>query len=202
MVEHWESLGLIKNKKIIEAFLKVPREKFILPEHREEAYADIPLPIIEEQTISQPTTVVMMLDFLDVKEDSKVLEIGAGSGYNAALLSKLTKNKIISVERIKKLADFARENLKTAGIENVEVTHGDGSKGYPKEAPYDRIIATCGSEKIPEAWKDQLKEGGLLVAPIGTVEQEMIVAIKVKGELKIEKKGAFRFVPLLKGKKK
>lgn len=200
LVEHWESAGLVKDKRVIEAFLEIPREKFVLPEHEEDAYADIPLPISGGQTISQPTTVVSMLDLLDVREDSRILEIGAGSGYNAALMSRLTRNRIISVERIKSLADFAAKNLRAAGIKNVTVVHGDGTKGYPEEAPYDRIIATCGAEAIPEAWKEQLKEGGILVAPIGKIEQEMIVARKVDGELSAESRGAFRFVPLLRGK--
>jgi protein-L-isoaspartate(D-aspartate) O-methyltransferase len=200
LIDYWKKTKLIKNQRILNAFKEIPREKFILEEYKAKAYYDIPLPIFEEQTISQPTTVVMMLDFLDVKEDSKILEIGAGSGYNAALLSKLTKNKIITIERIKGLADFAKNNLKKTKIINVKVIHGDGTEGYKKEAPYDRIIATCSSPYIPEAWKEQLKEEGILVAPIGYLEHEMIVAKKIKGGLKIENKGAFRFVPLVSGK--
>jgi len=201
LIGFWKNSNLIKNQKLIKAFQEIPRENFVLEEYKSEAYYDIPLPIFEEQTISQPTTVIMMLDFLDIKENSKVLEIGAGSGYNAALLSKLTKNKIISVERVKGLVDFAEENIKKSEIKNVKIIHADGVLGYKKEAPYDRIIATCSSPYIPKAWKEQLKENGILVAPIGYLEHEMVVAKKLKGELVIEKKGFFRFVPLLKGKK-
>lgn len=195
LIERWERIGI--SKKVIAAFKKVPRENFVMKEYKQEAYEDIALPIIEGQTISQPSTIVHMLDLLDVKENSKVLEIGAGSGYNAALLSKLTKKKVITVERIEKLAELAKKNLKRSKIKNVEVIHADGAKGHKKEAPYDRIIATCGAKEIPKAWKDQLKEKGILVAPIGYHEQEMIAAKKTKGELKTEKKGLFRFVPLV-----
>ena len=200
LIEYWRISGIIKNQRIIQAFQEIPRENFVLTKYKAQTYYDIPLPIFEEQTISQPTTIVMMLDFLNIKENSKILEIGAGSGYNAALLSRLTQNKIITVERIQGLVRFAEENLKKTKITNVKVIHADGAVGYKKQAPYDRIIATCSSPYIPESWKEQLKEKGILVAPIGYLEQEMIAAKKVKGKLKIEKKGSFRFVPLVHNK--
>lgn len=201
LVEYWKKSGAVKNKKIIKAFEEVNREDFILKGYKEEVYGDYPLPIYEGQTISQPTTVAMMLEFLEVKDNSKILEIGTGSGYNAALLAKLTKNKVITIERIKKLVGFAKKNLKKAGIKNVEVIYGDGTKGYKKEAPYDRIIATCGAKEIPKAWEQQLAEGGLIVAPIGELEQVMVIARKKNGKMTYQKKGEFRFVPLIAGKK-
>ncbi len=201
LIEYWEKTGVVKSKKIIKAFEEVDREDFILKGYGMEVYGDYPLPIFEGQTISQPTTVAMMLELLEVKQDSKILEIGTGSGYNAALLSKLTKNKVVSVERIKKLVDFAKKNLKKAGIKNVEVIYGDGTKGYKKQAPYDRIIATCGAKNIPDAWKTQLAEGGLIVAPIGEPDQVMVLARKKNGKISYQKKGEFRFVPLVSGKK-
>jgi protein-L-isoaspartate(D-aspartate) O-methyltransferase len=198
LINYWKKSKLV-DERIIKAFKEVDRKDFVLKGYEENAYYDIPLPIFEEQTISQPSTIIMMLDFLDVKEDSKILEIGAGSGYNAALLSKLTKNKVIAVERIERLVKFAKENLKD--FKNVHVVYADGRFGYKKEAPYDRIIVTCSSPFICKSWREQLKEEGILVAPIGYLEQEMIVAHKIKGKFKIERKGAFRFVPLMKGKK-
>ena len=197
LIEYWLKIGI--NKKIIKAFLYIAREKFTLPEYLTSAYQDVPLPILEEQTISQPTTVALMLNYLDVKENNKILEIGTGSGYNAALLSQLTKNKIITVERIKELVNYAKNNLKE--YKNITVVHGDGSKGYAAEAPYDRIIITCAAPKILPAWEKQLKEKGILVVPLGDAEQEMIVAKKIKGKLILENKGLFRFVPLLEGKR-
>ena len=200
LIRSWENSDLLKNKNIIKAFKKIKRENFILPKHKNEAYYDIPLPIPEQQTISQPTTIALMLDYLDIKENNKILEIGTGSGYNAALLSRLTKNKIISIERIEKLVDFAENNLKKSRIKNVEVIHHDGNLGYEKEAPYDRIIVTCSCDHLLDRWIEQLKENGILVAPVGYFEQEMIIAKKVKRKLEIEKKGFFRFVPLVSGK--
>jgi len=199
LIRFWERNGIVKSKRVIEAFRKTRREDFIPEEYKKEAYEDIPLPIAKGQTISQPTTIAAMLEFLDVKENSKILEVGAGSGYNAALMSCLTKNKIITMERIAELAELARTNIKRAGIKNVEVVHADGTDGYEKEAPYDRIIATCGSTHIPGAWKDQLKNNGILVVPVGHEEREMIVAKKAKDALKAETKGLYRFVPLIKG---
>ncbi|RLE45492.1 protein-L-isoaspartate O-methyltransferase [Candidatus Woesearchaeota archaeon] len=200
LIQYWKTTKLVTDKRVIKAFEEVERENFILKKYKDEVYGDYPLPIYEGQTISQPTTVAMMLEFLEVKKDSKVLEIGTGSGYNAALLSKLTRNKVVTIERIRKLVNFAKKNLKKAGIKNVKVIYGDGTKGYKKEAPYDRIIATCGAKEIPKAWKEQLAEGGIIVAPIGNLEQVMVIARKTKGKLTYQKKGEFRFVPLITGK--
>ncbi len=188
------------NENLISAFGFVKRENFILPEHLAEAYGDHPLPILSGQTISQPTTVMIMIDALDLKPTDNVLEIGAGSGYGAAIISRLAK-KVTSIEIIPKLAAFAESNLKKEKIRNVEIIAGDGSIGFKKNSPYDKIIITAACPKIPEELIDQLNEGGIIVAPVGDLfTQVMIKATKKYGKLEEKKIGYFRFVPL-KGKK-
>ena len=197
LIESWESARFV-SPRIIEAFKKVKRELFVLPEFKDDAYDDVPLPVLANQTISQPSTVVLMLDALQVRPGMKVLEIGAGSGYNAALLGVLAgKGKVFSTEIVPELAVFATKNLKKAGIKNVKVVKWDGSQGYKKEAPYDRIICTAGAPKIPQVYIDQLKEGGIVLIPVGTTyNQQMIRAKKVKGKLEQENLGDYIFVPL------
>jgi len=195
LIKKWESEGI--SKEVIDAFKKVKREDFVLKEYRNVAYKDVALPIIENQTISQPSTVIIMTNALDVKKGMKVLEIGAGSGYQAALLSKLvgSKGKVVTVEIIKELVDFAKKNLKKAKIRNVNVIHGDGSLGYAKEKPYDRIIVTAACPRILDSYLKQLKKKGILIIPVGKGFQRMI---KVK-EKRVIDLGDFVFVPL-KGK--
>lgn len=200
LIEKWEYEGVVSDKRVLDAFKKVRREQFVLDEYKDQTYLDEPLPIPAGQTISQPTTVVLMLDALDVKQGQKVLEIGAGSGYNAALLGVLVgKNgKVITTEIVPELVGFAKNNLKKAGIANVKVVHSDGSIGYAKEAPYDRIICTAAAPRIPKALEAQLKEGGILLIPVGPMyAQRMIKARKVKGKLETEDLGDFIFVPLI-----
>ena len=194
LARRFEKMGI--SKRVISAFKQVPREEFVLPEWKEAAYEDSALPIIAEQTISQPSTVVLMLNALEVREGMKVLEIGAGSGYNAALLSKLT-GKVYSIERIKELAEFAKKNLKKAGIKNVKVIHADGKKGYAKEAPYDRIIVTAAAERIPEILLKQLKDTGVLLMPVGPEYGQELIRVRRKGkDYLYEKLGGYVFVPL------
>lgn len=193
LADYWIRSGTIKDKRIIKAFEAVPREDFITPEYAGEAYGDYPLPIGYGQTISQPTTVMIMTQALEIREGDRVLEVGAGSGYQAAIISKLvgSKGKVITTEIISLLAVLAENNLRKAGIGNVEVVNWDGSSGYEKEAPYDRIIVTAASPQIPEELVRQLKEGGIIVAPVGQlfIGQEMIKAKKVAGKLKTESLG-------------
>lgn len=199
LVDSWKKQGLVKNPLIFRAFKKVKREFFVLKEFRSDAYKDIPLPIHEEQTISQPTTVVMMLEVLELGPGMKVLEIGAGSGYNAALMAEIVgpKGKVITLERIPELVHFAKENLEQCDISNVEVVLGDGSQGYLKEAPFDRIICTAAAPEIPEVLAAQLKERGVIVIPVGPLSGQVLVRARmVKGELHPEKLGDFMFVPL------
>ena len=185
--------GSITDPRVLEAFLAVHREDFLPPNLKPYAYDDTPLSIGKGQTISQPTTVLLMLQWLEVREGQKILEIGAGSGYQAALLSRLVgkKGKIIALETIKELAETAQKNLKKCT--NVTVLHHDGSQGYQKEAPYDRIILAAAAPELPTHLLKQLKKEGILLAPVGVGEQSMIRVRK--GHLP-ENLGAFIFVPL------
>ena len=202
LIEYWQSSGIIKDKKLIEAFKAVQREKFIRDEHLSEAYGDYPLPIGLGQTISQPTTVMLMTEALELKEGDKVLEIGAGSGYQAAIIAKMAgnKGKVITTEIIPELAEFAQENIKKLKIKNVKIINYDGSQGYKKEAPYNKIIITAACPQIPKPLIKQLKEDGIIIAPVGHLfGQQMIKGIKKKEKLETKSLGYFMFVPL-KGK--
>src|SRR3989338_7656281 len=139
LIEYWQKSGLVKDKQLIEAFKKTSRENFIRKENRDEVYGDYPLPIGFGQTISQPTTVMLMIEALELKKTDKVLEVGAGSGWCAAIISKLCK-KVITTEIIPELIEFARNNIKKAKVKNIEIVEWDGSQGYAKESPYDAII--------------------------------------------------------------
>jgi len=199
LIDYWLKNNIITDKRLIKAFQEVKRENFITKEFLNEAYGDYPLPIGHEQTISQPTTIMLMTEALELKSTDKVLEIGSGSGYQAALISRLAR-KVISIEIIKDLALFAKENINKNNIKNVEIINADGSQGYEKESPYDKIIATAACPKIPEALIEQLKENGIIVAPVGPLYgQVMVKAKKIKNKLISWKLGDFIFVPL-KGK--
>jgi protein-L-isoaspartate(D-aspartate) O-methyltransferase len=201
MIRELETEG-IKDKKVLEAMEKIPREEFVLEQFHNEAYANVPLPIGQDQTISQPYTVAFMLEALELKEGNKVLEIGTGSGYNACLIAEIVgkKGKVYTIEIIPELVELAKKNIKKAGMKNIEVIGGDGSRGYEKAKPYDRIIITAGAPKIPEPLTKQLKQGGILVGPVGSMyEQNMIKIIKKRKELIKKDLGLFIFVPL-KGK--
>ncbi|MBI2499159.1 protein-L-isoaspartate(D-aspartate) O-methyltransferase [Candidatus Woesearchaeota archaeon] len=198
LLKHWKDQNLFQ-EKYLQAFKKVKRENFILKNYQNEAYEDIPLPIGFNQTISQPSTVMIMTQTLEPEVNSKILEIGTGSGYQAALLSLLSpKGKIFTTEIIQELAEFAKSNLKE--YENVQVLNIDGSKGYKEESPFDRIIFTCAIPKIENFILEQLRDPGILIAPIGDkISQEMIKITKKDLQLKKENLGYFAFVPL-KGK--
>ena len=198
LYEYWKNSRMISNDSVLDAFMAVPRELFVDPAYRDESYADQPLPIFCGQTISQPTTVILMLQLLDVLPGQRVLEIGTGSGYNAALLAKLA-GTVVTVERHEKLAELARENLKLAGLENVVVIAGDGKKGCARLAPYDRIIVTAAAYQVPPQLKDQLAVGGFLVAPVGATHGcEMIKLCKTSPEhFQTSSHGLFSFVPLV-----
>jgi protein-L-isoaspartate(D-aspartate) O-methyltransferase len=197
LIEYWKNMEVVKDSRIINAFKDIPREEFMLDEYRDKAYYDSAFPIIKGQTISQPTTIMIMTQALEPKKNDKVLEIGSGSGYQAALLSKLCK-KIVSIERIHEVAEYAKHNLNRLNIKNVEIIETDGSLGYEKEAPYDKMIVTAASPKIPEIIVNQLKENGVIVIPVGaSYSCEIIKAKKIKGKLKKESLGNFSFVPLI-----
>ncbi len=185
--------------EVISAMRKVPRHIFVPENVRARAYDDTPLPIGRGQTISAPHMVAIMCDLLDVKKGDRILEIGAGSGYHSAVLAELTgrEGMVIAVERVDELADLARRNLRMAGYENVKIVKGDGSLGYPENAPYDRINVTCSAPDVPPPLLDQLREGGRMVIPIGRHFQELYLVIKQRGKIKKIPEGGVMFVPLI-----
>jgi protein-L-isoaspartate(D-aspartate) O-methyltransferase len=187
---------LIKDHKVLKAFQAISREMFVLKDSIDQAYYDGPLRIGYEQTISQPTTVLMMVEALELKKTDKVLEVGSGSGYEAAILSQLS-HQVYSVEIVPELVVFTKKNLTKAKIKNVEVIQWDGGLGYDKQAPYDKIIVSAACDKIPEALIDQLVEGGILIAPVGTTyPQQMIKGVKHNKKLEKVYMGDYAFVPL------
>lgn len=200
LLKSWERSGLITQKAVLDAFCEVNREDFVIEKFREDAYGDFPLSIGYEQTISQPTTVVLMSQFLDLSKGDRVLEIGSGSGYSAAIISRIVGDRgfVFTTEIIGELADFAKNNLKKSGIANVKVKHTDGSFGLPRYAPFDRVIITAAAPDIPPPITNQLKDGGILVAPVGKNRfcQKMLRAIRRGKDLQIEELGSFVFVPL------
>ena len=196
LIEELKLMG-IKDERVLDAIKKVPRHKFILENYLSEAYANYPLSIGYNQTISQPYTVAFMLQALELKKNDKVLEIGTGSGWNAALISEIVKpGKVYTTEIIKELVEFAKKNLKD--YKNVKVIYSDGSQGLKEYEPYSKIIVTAGCPEIPKPLIKQLKPNGILVAPVGSYSQKMLKIIKTK-QLKIQELGDFVFVPL-KGK--
>jgi protein-L-isoaspartate(D-aspartate) O-methyltransferase len=188
----------IRNSRVLAAMETVPREEFV-PEHlRGRAYEDGPLPIGLGQTISQPLTVAFMAQALQLKGDERVLEIGTGSGYGAAILARLAQ-KVHTVECLPALADAARDRLRRLGFSNVHVHLGDGSLGWPEEAPYQAICVTAAPAAVPKTLQDQLAEGGRLVIPVGDSHrgQQMMRYTLQGGELLAEELGEFSFVPLI-----
>jgi protein-L-isoaspartate(D-aspartate) O-methyltransferase len=187
----------IKDKKILKAFTEVPRHKFVEDYLKYKAYDDYPLSIGFGQTISQPYMVAIMTEALLLKPENKVLEIGTGSGYQAAILSKLA-NFVYSIERLAPLASRARKTLDELGIFNVHIIIGDGSKGYAREAPFDRIIVTAGAPYTPEALIEQLAPEGMLVIPVGDQYlQDLKRITRKKNGIKTESLGGCRFVKLI-----
>jgi protein-L-isoaspartate(D-aspartate) O-methyltransferase len=187
-------------KKVREAMLRVPRHLFVPESMRSAAYLDSPLEIGCGQTISAPHMVAIMCELLELSEGQKVLEIGAGSGYNAAVMAELVgkSGHVYTVERLEFLVDFAKKNLEKAGYENVTVLLQDGSIGYLKQAPYDRIAVTCAAPEIPTPLIEQLKPGGIMVIPVGNQFQELILVKKDKKEnIRTEHMGGVLFVPLI-----
>jgi len=202
LINYWKRSGLIKDKNVLSAFENVKREDFVIGGDEHSAYADYPLPIHAGQTISQPTTVVMMTQALELKKGDKVLEVGTGSGYQAAIIASIvgSKGKVITTEVIPDLVKFAKANLKKAKIKNVMVVESDGSQGYEKEAPYDGIIVTAAAPAISKKLVGQLKQGKILVVPVGSLYMQEVLKIKkLKQDVDIDSLGHFAFVPL-KGK--
>jgi len=196
--EHLEARG-IRDPRVLDAIRSTPRHEYVPAELQAHAYDDRPLPIGYNQTISQPYIVGLMTQLLEAKPQHVVLEIGAGSGYQAAVLSKLARH-VYSIEIVPELAASAAKTLQRTGCRNVTVRHGDGYKGWPEHAPFDRIILTAAPPEIPQALIDQLKPGGRLVAPEGDRDQLLMVIEKSAGG-QISRRSVIPviFVPMVRG---
>ncbi len=190
----------ISDQAVLRAMDEVPREHFVVPEFIDSAYADHALPIACGQTISQPYVVAYMTEQLAVEPRHRVLEVGTGSGYQAAILSRLAR-EVVSIESYRTLADTARERLKTLGYSNIAILVGDGFTGAPERAPFDRVIVTAAAEEVPDALVEQLGAGGKMVLPLGPRKgpQHIVKLSKTAGGLTRENLIAVRFVPLLRG---
>jgi protein-L-isoaspartate(D-aspartate) O-methyltransferase len=199
MVERQLKRRGITEKLILDAFLEVPRECFVSEEYAHLAYGDHPLPIEANQTISQPYIVALMIQAAAIGLRDKVLEVGAGSGYAAAVISRIA-GQVIAIERQHDLVEVARERLKRLGFDNVEIVEGDGTKGCPAQAPFDAILAAASGSHVPKPLLDQLAPGGRIVMPIGSPgwAQELVkVTKRPDGTVAQENLGGVRFVPLI-----
>lgn len=199
MVERQLSRRGITEPIILNAFREVPREAFVSPDYAQLAYDDHPLPIEAGQTISQPYIVALMIEAAAIKPGDRVLEVGAGSGYAAAVISRIAA-KVIGIERQRELVEISRERLRRFGYDNVDILEGDGTRGWPDEAPFDAILAAASGSHVPPALIEQLEPGGRLVMPIGEprrVQKLVKVTKLLDGSLEQSDLGAVRFVPLI-----
>ena len=199
MVERQMRRRGISETRILEAFMVVPRESFVGDEQAQFAYGDHPLPIEAGQTISQPYIVALMIQAAQIGPGDRVLEVGAGSGYAAAVISRIAA-RVIAIERQHELVEVARERLRRLGYDDVEIAEGDGTKGWREEAPYDVILAAASGSHVPEALIAQLAPGGRLVMPVGnpgSIQELVKVTKQLDGILKQENLGGVRFVPLI-----
>jgi protein-L-isoaspartate(D-aspartate) O-methyltransferase len=202
MVEQQIKARGITDKATVEACMKVPRHRFVLPQYINSAYRDSPLPIEEGQTISQPYIVAFMTEALNLKRTDKVLEIGTGSGYQAAILGEIC-DSVFTIEIFPKLGNKAIELFAELGYKNIYCKIGDGYKGWSEHAPFDAIIVTCAPSNIPEPLKNQLAEGGRMIIPVGETHfQSLVLLEKKKGKLREEKVLPVRFVPMINEKGK
>jgi protein-L-isoaspartate(D-aspartate) O-methyltransferase len=187
----------VADERVLSVIASVPRERFVPPDLREEAWENIPLPIGAGQTISQPLVVARMCELLELTGDETVLDVGTGSGYHAALLARLARH-VYSIEVHASLSRQAADNLRSAGVENVTLVVGDGSRGLPERAPYDAInVAAAAGGAIPPALAEQLAPGGRLVAPVEDGEQRLVVARRVGDSVALTELERVRFVPLV-----
>jgi protein-L-isoaspartate(D-aspartate) O-methyltransferase len=199
MVERQLRRRGITEQAILEAFQQVPREKFISEEYAHLAYGDHPLPIESDQTISQPYIVALMIQAAAIKAGDVVLEVGAGSGYAAAVISRIA-GRVIGIERQHDLVEVARERLRRLGYDNVEIVEGDGTKGCRAHAPFDAILAAASGSHVPRPLIEQLAPNGRIVMPVGEpggIQELIKVTMQEDGILKQENLGAVRFVPLI-----
>jgi protein-L-isoaspartate(D-aspartate) O-methyltransferase len=195
MVETQIKTRGVKDDRVLAAMLKVERHLFVPKELQTSAYSDQPLPIGEGQTISQPYIVALMTELLDLKGDEKVLEVGTGSGYQAAILAELAK-EVYTIEIVEKLASSSEKILLELGYKNIKVKAGDGYLGWPEAAPFDAIIVTCAPDHIPKPLLDQLKEGGRMVVPVGAYTQELKKIVKRSGKIETNDVIPVIFVPM------
>ena len=199
MVEHQLRRRGIVEKAVLDAFLQVPREEFISGGYAHAAYGDHPLPIEAGQTISQPYIVALMIQAAGIEAGDKVLEVGAGSGYAAAVISRIA-GRVLGIERLPELVQVARERMARLGFGNVEIVEGDGTKGWPNEAPFDAILAAASGSHVPKALIEQLAPGGSIVMPIGDpgwAQNLVKVTKREDGTLQQADLGGVRFVPLI-----
>ena len=199
LIDFWKE-KLFFTKIELKAFKDIKREDFLPDNLKYRAYEDMPLPLIRGKTISQPTTVMLMTHALELQVGDKVFEVGAGSGYQSAIISKIIgdKGKVITTEVVPELVSLAKQNILKAKINNIEIFEDDGSKGIPEEAPFDKIIITCACKEFPKPLLDQLKLEGIILGPVGNKnEQEMVRGFKDKnGKLELEFLGQFLFSPM------
>ena len=199
LIIYLKNSKFLTDEKVESALQNIPRHEFVPESELEYAYDNEPLPIMKNQTISQPGVVTRMTEWLDVKNGQNILEIGTGSGWQSAILSYLVgSGTIYSIERHPELAKFAQENLKKLKIDNVHVILGDGTLGYSQASPYDRIIITAACTEIPLPLLDQLSENGLIIAPVGGSSQSLVLLQKTsKGIVEIKNQSKYVFVPLV-----
>jgi protein-L-isoaspartate(D-aspartate) O-methyltransferase len=196
MVDQQIAARGITDPATLAALRTVPRHEFLPLRLRSEAYADYPLPIGHGQTISQPYIVAFMTDAIRPQPGEKILEIGAGSGYQAAILAAMGAN-VFTVEIVEPLAELSRQTLERLGYDNAQVLHADGFRGWPEHAPYDAIIVTCAPDQIPAPLVDQLREGGRMIIPVGTgMNQELVLLQKKNGQIEKQSILPVRFVPM------
>jgi protein-L-isoaspartate(D-aspartate) O-methyltransferase len=189
----------IRDRYVLEALKRVPREAFVEPGFEEFAYEDGPLPIGEGQTISQPYIVALMIEAAEIKPGDSVLEVGAGSGYAAAVMGQIA-DRVYAIERHPSLGKSAQQRLKKLGYDNVELRIGDGTRGWPEAAPFDAILVAAGGPEVPPALKEQLAVGGRLVIPVGEEERyQSLIKLTRKSDAQFEEEnlGAVAFVPLI-----
>lgn len=197
MVEHQLRRRGIHEERVLRAMEEVPRHEFIPEERRHRAYQDEPVPIGEEQTISQPYIVAIMTQLLAVEPENIVLEVGTGTGYQAAVLSRLAR-RVYTIERHTSLAERARQIFLRLGYENIEVAVGDGTRGLPEHTPYDRILVAAAAASVPRPLIEQLAEGGRMIMPVGTPDVQVLQLVrKSQGEIFSSNLEGCRFVPLI-----
>lgn len=200
LIQIMKDRGVLTSPELEEAILKMDR-RFFVPDHlNDQCYGDYPLPIGEGQTISQPSTVALMLELLSVEKGNRILDVGAGSGWTTALLAVLTGDtgQVIGLERIKVLAAFGKNNLDQAKVLNAQVHHANGFYGWEEWAPYDRILVSAAADKVPKALLNQLKNGGRLVIPLRDFWGNMLLITKdEKGNLQRKTQAGFAFVPFV-----